>query len=164
MSMSETSAEVVKRYLREALASEKTIQVAFEALDGKTVAAPSRQIVFNCGELSRRHQEQLKNRLASLAVSSSDSKSLFARVFESRGGARETEHQALHQTLQALIEPFAATHSAIAIYEALAIMAAAGGDSDTAGLARLLQGGHQTVAEQLSTAIEVQCVSSLSMP
>ena len=134
--MAESSGDVVKRYLEDAIAAEKSFERQLLEFAKDSDYGPAKA-AFQQHALEIRHQhERLLARLEALGGSSSGGKSLLAHVF---GNSPKT--YADH-----LFTAFGVDSGAVAMYESLAMMAEAAGDTETVSLARAIQAEKKTAA------------------
>ncbi len=144
--MSETSAEVVRRYLADAISAERS----FEAQLREFASDGSNQEVKNAFDQQalevKRQYEALTARLENLGGNVSGVKTLLATISGLRSRAQPED--GLGPTTQNLILAFAAENSKVALYETVAVMSEAAGDPETAALVRLIQNEHKAAAEK----------------
>ncbi len=93
--------------------------------------------------------QRLEMRLAALGGNSSVAKSFLAHLFSLAPQAAKMGHEKEEQVVQNLMIAFAVENSELAMYEALAAVAAAAGDSTTENLAREIQKEEKAAAEKL---------------
>ncbi len=147
--MAETSVDVIKRYLEDAIAAERSFETQLQgfASEGDDSAAKA---AFHQHALETKTQyERLTARLQALGGSPSGTKSLLAHIFGLSPKAAQIGHEKEERTTQNLMMAFAVENSEIAMYEALASVAEAAGDSQTATLARDIQQQEKTTAEKV---------------
>ena len=147
--MAETSAEVIKRYLEDAIAAEKSFETQLQgfANEGDNAAAKT---AFHQHALETKQQyERLTARLESLGGSPSTAKSFLAHVFGLSPKSAQLGHEKEERTTQNLMMAFAVENSEIAMYESLATVAEAAGDTQTAALAREIQQQEKATADKV---------------
>jgi len=147
--MAETSVDVIKRYLEDAIAAEKSFETQLEGFskEGDNVAA---QTAFSTHAQETRVQYQkLTARLEALGGSPSGAKSFLAHVFGLAPKTAQIGHEKEERTTQNLMMAFAIENSELAMYEALATVAEAAGDGITAMLAREIQAEEKATAEKV---------------
>jgi ferritin-like metal-binding protein YciE len=147
--MPETSTDVIKRYLEDAIAAEKSFETQLQgfANEGENEAAKA---AFHQHALETRNQyERLTARLESLGGSTSAAKSLLAHIFGLTPKAASLGHEKDERTTQNLMMAFAVENSELAMYEALITVAEAAGDSQTATLAREIQAQEKATADKV---------------
>ena len=147
--MSETSTDVIKRYLEDAIAAEKSFETQLEGFshegDSEPVKAAFRQ---HAGE-THAQITRLTARLEALGGSPSTAKSILAHFFNLTPKAAQLGHEKEERVTQNLIMAFAVENSECAMYEALAVVAEASGDSETAQLARSIQAEENATADKV---------------
>jgi len=147
--MSETAIEVIKRYLEDAIAAEKSFETQ---LDGFATEGDNLQVraVFAHHSVETKSQHQrLEMRLESLGGSSSAAKSFLAHLFSLAPQTAKIGHEIEERTTQNLMIAFAVENSELAMYEALATVAEAAGDIVTANLAREIQLEEKAAADKI---------------
>jgi ferritin-like metal-binding protein YciE len=147
--MAETSTDVIKRYLQDAIAAEKSFETQLQgfAKEGDDEAAKS---AFHQHALETRQQyERLTARLEALGGSTSATKSLLAHLFGLSPKAAQIGHEEQERTTQNLMMAYAVENSEVAMYEAMITVAEAAGDSETASLARSIQQEEEATAEKV---------------
>src|SRR5579884_2028265 len=147
--MAETSADVIKRYLEDAIAAEKSFETQLQsfAKEGDDEAAKA---AFHQHAIETRQQyERLTARLEGLGGSTSAAKSFLAHIFGMSPKAAQIGHEAAERTTQNLMMAYAVENSEIAMYEALITVAEAAGDTETAALARDIQAQEKRTAEKV---------------
>ncbi len=147
--MAETSRDVIKRYLQDAIAAEKSFETQLQgfANEGENPAAKA---AFHQHALETRQQyERLTARLDALGGSPSGAKSLLAHIFGLTPKTAQIGHEKEERTTQNLMMAYAVESSEIAMYESLATVAEAAGDTQTATLARSIQAEEKTTAEKV---------------
>jgi ferritin-like metal-binding protein YciE len=158
--MAETSVEVIKRYLEDAIAAEKSFETQLQGFskEGDDSAA---QAVFHQHALETKQQyERLTARLEALGGSPSGAKSFLAHVFGLSPKAAQIGHEKEERTTQNLMMAYAVENSEVAMYESLACSAEAAGDTETAALARQIQQQERATAEKVWKLIPSAAVSA----
>jgi ferritin-like metal-binding protein YciE len=158
--MAETSTDVIKRYLEDAIAAEKSFETQLEGFskegDNATVQAAFRQHALE----TRQQYERLSARLESLGGSPSTAKSFLAHMFGLSPKTAQIGHEKEERTTQNLMMAFAVENSEMAMYEALATVAEAAGDTQTASLARSIQAEEKATAEKVWRLLPQAAVTS----
>jgi ferritin-like metal-binding protein YciE len=147
--MSETSNDVITRYLEDAIAAEKSFETQLQgfAKEGDNTAAKS---AFQQHAVeTKRQYERLTARLEALGGSTSTAKSLLAHMFNMTPKAAQIGHEKEERTTQNLMMAFAVENSELAMYESLASVAEAAGDTQTAALAREIQAEEKATADKV---------------
>ncbi len=147
--MTESSSEVIRRYLEDAIAAEK----AFETqLRGFATADDDEEVNLafaTHAEETKLQYNRLTARLQELGGSPSSAKSFVAHVFSLSPKTAQATHVADEQIVQNLIMGFAVENSERAMYEGLANVARAAGDTVTETLAREIQMEEEETANKL---------------
>ncbi len=147
--MAETSNDVIKRYLQDAIAAEHSFETQLQgfAKEGDDTAA---QAAFHQHALeTKRQYERLTARLEQLGGSTSSAKSFLAHLFGLSPKTAQIGHEKEERTTQNLMMAFAVENSEMAMYEALITVAEAAGDTQTAALAREIQAEEETTAKKV---------------
>ena len=146
--MSETSPQVVKRYLHDALAAEKGLASHFREFAGEGDYREAIDVFLECEATALSHSERLTARLDRIGETPAGITSLF-RIFGIGDKAQHFDFGANEETTQKLLLTYTAVHSEIAMYEVLAMVAEAAGDSETESLALSLQQEEKVAAEKI---------------
>jgi ferritin-like metal-binding protein YciE len=147
--MAETSTDVIKRYLQDAIAAEKSFETQLQgfAKEGDDEAAKA---AFHQHALETKQQyEQLTARLHALGGSPSTAKSFLAHIFGLSPKTAQIGHEEEERTTQNLMMAFAVENSEVAMYESLIAVAEAAGDTQTAALARQIQEQEKQTAQKV---------------
>jgi ferritin-like metal-binding protein YciE len=147
--MPESSTEVVRRYLEDAIAAESNFitQLKGFANEGDNQAA---RAAFEQHRIETENQhERLVARLKELGGTPSTTKSVLAHIFGLSPKAASVGHEKEERTTQNLMMAYAVENSEIAMYESLATVADAAGDSITAELARSIQKEEAATADKI---------------
>src|ERR1700751_1028678 len=145
--MAETSTDVIKRYLQDAIAAERSFETQLQgfAKEGDDEVAKA---AFHQHAIETRQQyERLTVRLEALGGSTSAAKSFLAHVFGLSPKTAQIGHEKEERTTQNLMMAYAVENSEMAMYEALTTVAEAAGDVETAALAREIQAEEKRTAE-----------------
>ncbi len=147
--MAETSIQVITRYLEDAIAAERSFETQLEGFS-KEGDDPNAQALFRQHAIeTKRQHERLTARLEALGGSPSGTKSFLAHVFGLSPKAAQIGHEKEERTTQNLMMAFAVENSELAMYESLASVAEAAGDTQTAMLAREIQAQEKATAEKI---------------
>lgn len=160
--MAETTTDVIKRYLEDAIAAEKSFETQLNtfAKEGEDTQAQS---LFKQHAIETRNQyERLTARLETLGGSTSTAKSLLAHIFNMTPKAASLGHEEQERTTQNLMMAYAVENSEVAMYESLACTAEAAGDTETASLARSIQAQEKATAEKVWALIPTAATSALA--
>lgn len=147
--MAETSAEVIKRYLEDAIAAEKSFETQLQGFAGEGDNAAAKTAFHQHALETKQQYERLTARLESLGGSPSTTKSFLAHVFGLSPRSAQLGHEKEERTTQNLMMAFAVENSEIAMYESLATVAEAAGDTQTAALAREIQQQEKATADKV---------------
>ena len=149
--MAETSTDVIKRYLEDAIAAEKSFETQLQGFakegDNQTVKAAFHQHALE----TRNQYERLTARLEVLGGGTSTAKSILAHIFSLTPKAATLGHEKEERTTQNLMMAFAVENSELAMYQALISVAEAAGDTETAALARSIQAQEKETADDTDT-------------
>jgi ferritin-like metal-binding protein YciE len=147
--MAESSTDVIKRYLEDAIAAEKSFETQLQGM-AKEGDDPAAQAAFHQHALETKTQyERLTARLEALGGSTSTAKSLLAHIFGLSPKTAQLGHEKEERTTQNLMIAFAVENSEIAMYESLISVAEAAGDTETVALARQIQAQEKAAAEKI---------------
>ena len=147
--MSETAVGVIKRYLEDAIAAEKSFETQLDAFAKEGDNLEARAAFANHSVETKSQHQRLEIRLETLGGNASAAKSFLAHLFSMAPQAAKMGHEKEEQTVQNLMIAFAVENSEVAMYEALATVAAAAADTITENLAREIQKEEKTAAEKL---------------
>ncbi len=159
--MAESSTDVIKRYLEDAIAAEKSFETQLQgfAKEGDNAVAKA---AFHQHALETKQQyERLTARLEALGGGASTTKSLLAHIFGLSPKTAQIGHEKEERTTQNLMIAYAVENSEIAMYEALATVAEAAGDTQTVTLARQIQAEEKATAEKVWKLIPSSAVEAL---
>lgn len=147
--MGQSSVDVVRRYLADAIAAEKSFETQLRSFaqegDDEEVQAAFQK---HADETKIQYQK-LTERLETLGGAVSAAKSLFAHLFTLTPKTAQIGHSAHERLTQNLITAFAVENGERAMYEALASVSEAAGDAATEALARQIQAEETQVAERI---------------
>jgi ferritin-like metal-binding protein YciE len=146
--MSETSPEVVKRYLHDALAAEKSLAAHFKEFVQEGDYREAIEIFRECEATALNHSQRLSARLDSMGEMPSRISSLF-RIFRLGEKAEQIDFGASEDITQKLLLAYTVTHGEIAMYEVLAMVGEAAGDTEAQSIALLFQQDEKVVAEKI---------------
>jgi ferritin-like metal-binding protein YciE len=158
--MAENSTDVIKRYLEDAIAAEKSFETQLQGM-AKEGDDPAAQAAFHHHALETKTQyERLTARLEALGGSTSTAKSILAHIFGLSPKTAQIGHEKEERTTQNLMIAFAVENSEIAMYESLIAVAEAAGDTETATLARQIQAQEKATAEKVWNLIPNAAVTA----
>ena len=147
--MPENPTDVIKRYLQDAIAAEKSFETQLRMFAKEGHNAAVQQAFETHANETRIQYEQLTTRLEQLGGSPSTAKSLLAHFFNMSPAVAKLGYEAEERTTQNLMMAFAVENSEVAMYESLITVADAAGDSATADLARRIQDQERATAEKV---------------
>lgn len=151
----ETPKEVISRYLEDAIAAERNFEDQLIGMSKEADLPEVKQLFAKHAEETRRQHERLTARLESLGGSPSTTKSFLAHVFGFAPKTAQLGHEKAERTTQDLMIAFSVENSEIAMYEAMAVAAAAAGDRETEQLAREIQAEERRTAELVFAQIPI---------
>lgn len=147
--MAETSIAVIKRYLEDAIAAERSFETQLEGFSKEGNDTIAQSMFRQHAVETKRQYERLTARLEALGGTPSGTKSFLAHIFGMTPKAAQIGHEKEERTTQNLMMAFAIENSELAMYESLATVAEAAGDTQTATLAREIQAEEKTTAEKI---------------
>jgi ferritin-like metal-binding protein YciE len=147
--MAETSESVIRRYLEDAIAAEKSFETQLQSFANEGDDAAAKTVFHDHALQTRLQHERLTARLESLGGSTSIAKSIMAHVFNLTPRVAQLGHEKEEQTTQNLMMAYAVENSEIAMYEALHSVADAASDTVTAELARTIQEEERAAAGKI---------------
>ena len=134
-----TGQEVIVRYLEDAEAAERNFEDTLLTF-AKTGEQNAVKSMFEAASRKAKTQhERLEARLRQLGGSPSHAKSFVAHVLAMSPTLAQIGHEGAEKNTQHLIACIGAASAEMAMYESLASVAAAAGDTQTESLARELQ-------------------------
>ena len=158
--MAETSTDVIKRYLQDAIAAERSFETQLQGFakegDDETAKAAFHQHAIE----TKQQYERLTARLEALGGSTSAAKSFLAHLFGLSPKTAQLGHEEEERTTQNLMMAYAVENSEMAMYEALMTVAEAAGDTETAALAREIQAEEKRTAEKVWSLLPNAAVSA----
>lgn len=146
--MADTSRGVIRRYLAEAVKTEKEAESRFLAFAQRGDDAEVQGAFQACASQARLHHQRLSARVESLGETASSVKGFFDELFSAnpRLGRPDSDEESV---VDSLVRAFAMQQGQSAIYEVLANAAVAAGDSETETLARAIQADESASAAKL---------------
>jgi ferritin-like metal-binding protein YciE len=151
--MAEEPIEVVKRYLQDAIAAEKSFETQLEGFSKEGDDKEAREAFAQHAAETRSQYERLTARLESLGGTTSSFKSFLAHLFGMTPKSAQLGHEEQERTTQNLIIAFSVENAECAMYEALITAAVAAGDTLTADLARQIQAEEKRTADKVWSLI-----------
>lgn len=147
--MPQTSNDVIRRYLEDAIAAEKSFETQLQSFAREGDDEEVKTVFAVHSAETRRQYERLTIRLQELGGSPSTAKSFLAHIFSLTPKTAQVGHEAEERTTQNLIMAFTAENSECAMYEALAAAAEAAGDDITEALVREIQQEERLTADRI---------------
>jgi ferritin-like metal-binding protein YciE len=131
--------EVIVRYLEDAEAAERNFEDTLLTFSNTGEQNAVKSLFEAASRKATTQHERLEARLRELGGTPSTAKSLLAHVLAMAPTLAQVGHEGVEKNTQHLIACIAAASAEIAMYESLANVAAAAGDTKTESLARELQ-------------------------
>jgi ferritin-like metal-binding protein YciE len=147
--MPQTSNNVIRRYLEDAIAAEKAFETQLQGFAREGDDEDVKAAFATHARETRRQYDRLTARLHELGGSPSTAKSFLAHVFGLAPKSVQVAHEPQERTTQNLITAFAVENSECAMYEALAAVAEAAGDNTTEALVREIQREEKQTADKM---------------
>jgi ferritin-like metal-binding protein YciE len=147
--VAETSGSLIKRYLEDAIAAERSFETRLRSFAAEGDDAEVQAAFLTHAEETRVQQERLGARLQALGGGTSAVKSFLDQLFALGPKSTQIGHSLDERLVQNLMVAFAMEKSECAMYEALATVAAAAGDAATEELARDIQAQESKTADKL---------------
>jgi ferritin-like metal-binding protein YciE len=147
--MADTSTDVIKRYLQDAIAAEHSFETQLQGFSKEGDDEVAKTAFHQHALETKQQYERLTARLEALGGSTSTAKSFLAHVFGMSPKAAQMGHEKEERTTQNLMMAYAVENSELAMYESLITVAEAAGDTQTASLAREIQAEEKRTAEKI---------------
>lgn len=147
--MATTSSELIQRYLRDAIASERAFESQLRSMAEEGDEPRVREVFAMHADETRRQHDRLTSRLRALGGSPSTAKGIIAHLFGSVSKAGQIGQKKEDRDTQNIIMAYAIEQSEVATYEALKVAAEAVGDVDTLKLAEEIQREEEMAAEKI---------------
>jgi ferritin-like metal-binding protein YciE len=144
-----SSSELIRRYLQDAIASEKAFESQLRGMAEGGDNPQVREIFESHAEETRGQHNRLVSRLQVLGESPSTAKSIMAHLFGAIPKVGHIGQRKEERSIQNLILAYAIEQSEVAAYEALKVAAEAVGDIPTANLAEEIQREEQMAAQRI---------------
>lgn len=157
-----TTTDIIKRYLQDAIAAENTFESQLRGMAKEGNDPQAHALFQQHAEETKSQIDRLTARLRALGESPSTMKSFMAHMFAFAPKSAQLGHDEAERVSQNLMMAYAVEHSEIAMYEALATVAAAAGDQITATLARDIQAEEQRTADKVWAMIPTASTDALS--
>jgi ferritin-like metal-binding protein YciE len=144
-----SSSELIKRYLQDAIASEKSFESQLREMAEEGDNPRVQELFVSHADETKTQYNRLVSRLHVLGGSPSTAKSILAHIFGSVPKAGQIGQKKEEKTTHNLIIAYAIEQSEVASYEALKVAAEAVGDLPTANLAEEIQREEQMAAQRI---------------
>ncbi len=131
--------EVIARYVQDSEAAERNFEDTLATFSKAGDQGPVQEFFQTASAKAKTQHERLEARLRELGASPSTTKSALAHLLTFSTTAAQIGHEAAEKNTQHLIMCVGAAAAEMAMYESLAVSAAAAGDTATEQLARQLQ-------------------------
>lgn len=145
----QTVNDALRRYLEDAIAAEQNFETQLRTFARESDQPAVKAVFEQHAEETQRQHERLTARLSALGGHPSGVKSFLAHVFGMAPKAAQLGHDEAEKSTQDLMMAYAVEHSEIAMYESMAVAAAAAGDIETERLAREIQQEERRAAEKV---------------
>ena len=143
------SSQVIRQYLKDAIAAEQAFEAQLRSFAQEGDDSEVQFAFAEHAEETRRQQERLSMRLAALGSGRSGSESFLSSLPDFAPKFAQAGSTVDERLLQNLITAFCVESGENAMYEALASVAGAAGDSITESLAREIQAEERRTAEKI---------------
>jgi ferritin-like metal-binding protein YciE len=134
-----TSQELIATYIQDAEAAERNFEDTLSSFSKAGDQGPVKSFFEWASAKAKTQHQRLEARLRELGGSPSTAKSMLAHVLAFSTTAAQIGHEPAEKNTQHLIMCVGAAAAEMAMYESLATVAAAAGDTTTEQLARQLQ-------------------------
>jgi ferritin-like metal-binding protein YciE len=131
--------EVIVRYLEDAEAAERNFEDTLKVFANTGEQNAVKSMFEAASRKAKTQHQRLETRLRELGGSPSTAKSVLAHILAMSPTIAQFGHEGAEKNTQHLIACIGAASAEMAMYESLATVAAASGDSQTERLARELQ-------------------------
>lgn len=141
--------EAICRYLVDAIAAENSFENQLRQFAKEVEQPELKQLFQQHADETKSQEQRLTARLEALGGKPSRTMGFMANMFGSAPKAMQMGHDRAEIGIQDLTMAFAVENSEIAMYEALAVSAAACGDVQTEQLAREIQDEERMTADKV---------------
>lgn len=145
----ETPRERILRHLEQAWAVKDAVADALQRMADEVVDPGLRTVLEEQRDLTRRHRQELEERLRALGGQPGGGKGILQRLFGWVWESWQREPDDYDRTLQDLVKATTAQQAEVTLAQTLGTLAAAGEDAETAGLACRQQAEKQLAVERL---------------
>jgi ferritin-like metal-binding protein YciE len=149
MTRGEPKDSILRRYLQDAIAAERNFETQLNNMSGEGSNVAARTLFAKHAEETQSQYQRLEARLNALGGSPSGFKTIMAHLFSMLPKSAQMGHDDSEIATQNLIIGYATENAEIAMYEALASIAAAAGDLQTEQLAREIQEEERHAAKMI---------------
>jgi len=156
-----TTRDIICRYLKDAIAAENSFETQLRSFANEGDDPTVRQLFEQHADETRVQHERLTARLESLGDSPSTMKSMMAHMFNFAPKSASLGHDEAERQTQNLMIAYSVENSEVAMYESLATVAEAVGDTQTAQLAREIQAQEEATAKKVWQHIATSARRSL---
>lgn len=156
MTRGEPKESILRRYLEDAIAAERNFESRLSDMSGEGSNTAAREVFAQHALQTRSQYQRLEARLQALGGTPSGFKTIMAHLFGVLPKSAQMGHDDSEIATQNLVIGYAVENAEIAMYEALASMAAAAGDLQTEQLAREIQEEERHAAKMI-WALVAQC-------
>ncbi|HLK48994.1 MAG TPA: DUF892 family protein [Bryobacteraceae bacterium] len=159
---SQSAADLIKAYLEDAIAAEKNFETQLRAFAKEGNDTTAQAMFEKHANETRSQYERLTGRLEALGGGASGFKTALAHMLGMMPKTAQIGHEETERVTQNLIMAYTVEHAEVAMYEALASIASAAGDTVTAQLARSIQQEERQTAELVWKQIPLSAIRPLS--
>ena len=145
----QTPGDVIKAYLQDAIAAERNFETQLRQFAREGENEIVQRMFLQHADETRLQHERLTARLKDIGGSPSTMKSILAHMFGMAPKMGQVFHDESERVVQNLMMAYAVENAEIAMYEALATVAAAAGDAETEALARSIQVQERQTADKV---------------
>jgi ferritin-like metal-binding protein YciE len=149
MEKNQDATSLVREYLIDAIAAEKSFETQLRAMARQSDLPAAEQVFSQHAEETRHQHQRLTERLQALGGSPSAFKTFLAELFAFTPKAAQAGHSKIEVATQNLVVGYSVENSEIAMYEALAAVANIAGDLQTEQLAREIQEEERRAASKI---------------
>jgi ferritin-like metal-binding protein YciE len=149
----ETANDAIKAYLQDAIAAERNFETQLRQFAREGENELVQRMFLQHADETRLQYERLGARLEEIGGSPSTAKSILAHILGMAPKAGQIFEDESERVVQNLMMAYAVENSEIAMYEALATVAAAAGDAETEALARSIQIQERQTADKVWSQI-----------
>jgi ferritin-like metal-binding protein YciE len=148
-SAKEGAKEILRTYVEEAIAAEKSFETQLTAFSKEGDDTTVQRLFANHAQETHLQYERLTDRLKALGGTPSVAKSFLAHLFAFSPKVAQLGHDAAERVTQNLIMAYAVENAEVSMYESLAEAARSSGDIETEQLALSIQQEEKATAEKL---------------